>query len=295
MPKMKTLAVPLAALLCVGCVSMGKYQALQTLNNDLQSQLALTKTSADKFEGDLGAAKKDNDSLTQEKDSLTQQKDELLKVKADLETQKAELVTVTAQLSAQRDELQAEKDALLKESQAKQAQYDGLVGQLQQQVNDGNLKITQYKNMLTVDVADKILFDSGHADLKKDGKEVLLKVGAALQKSDKYIRVVGHTDNVPLSSNAAYASNWDLSAARATTVVKFLQEQSKLDPTRLMAAGRGEYAPIAPNDTPANKQKNRRIEITLLDRNLVEAVEAAASTSPTADASAVTPTPEAAK
>ncbi len=59
-------------------------------------------------------------------------------------------MTVTAQLSAQRDELQAEKDALLKESQAKQAQYDGLVGQLQQQVNDGNLKITQYKNMLTV-------------------------------------------------------------------------------------------------------------------------------------------------
>ena len=109
MRKLKALAAPLAALLCLGCVSMGKYQALQTLNNDLQSQLALTKTSADKFEGDLGAAKKDNDSLTQEKDSLTQQKDELLKVKADLETQKAELVTVTAQLSAQRDELQAEK------------------------------------------------------------------------------------------------------------------------------------------------------------------------------------------
>jgi chemotaxis protein MotB len=295
MRKLKTLAATLSALLCVGCVSAGKYNALQTLNNDLQSQLALTKTSANKFEGDLGEAKKSNESLTQEKDSLTQQKEELLKVKSDLETQKAELVTVTAQLSAQRDELQAEKDALLKESQAKQAQYDGLVGQLQQQVNDGNLKITQYKNMLTVDVADKILFDSGHADLKKDGKAVLLKVGEALQKSDKYIRVVGHTDNVPLSANAAYASNWDLSAARATVVVKFLQEQSKLDPTRLMAAGRGEYAPVAPNDTPANKQKNRRIEITLLDRNLVEAVEAAASSTATANAAAVTPTPEAAK
>jgi chemotaxis protein MotB len=264
---------------------MGKYKALETLNSDLQSQLALTKTSAKNLEGDLGTAKQANESLAQEKDDLTKQKDELLKVKSDLETQKAELVSVTAQISQQRDALQAEKDALLKESQAKQAQYDGLVGQLQKEVNDGQLKITQYKNMLTVDVADKILFDSGKADLKKDGKEVLLKVGEALSKSDKYIRVGGHTDNVPLSAGAAYASNWELSAARATTVVRFLQDQAKLDPKRLIATGRSEYSPVAPNDTPANKQKNRRIEITLLDKNLVEAVvekPAAAGLTPTA-------------
>jgi chemotaxis protein MotB len=263
------------------------------MNADLQSQLALTKTSAKTLEGDLGSAKKSNETLAQEKEELgrqksdlEKQKDELLKVKSDLEAQKAELVTVSSQLASQRDALQAEKDALLRDAQAKQAQYDGLVGQLQKEVNDGQLKITQYKNMLTVDVADKILFDSGHADLKKDGKAVLLKVGEALLKSDKYIRVVGHTDNVPLSAGASYASNWELSAARATTVVRFLQEQAKLDPVRLVASGRGEFAPVAPNDTPANKQKNRRIEITLLDKNLVEAVmmKAAApeASSPTA-------------
>jgi chemotaxis protein MotB len=260
----------LGLLLLSGCVSAKKYKALETLNSDLQSQLSLTKTSAQNLEGDLGSAKQANESLSQEKDDLTKQKselerqkDELLKVKSDLEAQKAELVNVTAQTTQQRDALQAEKDALLKEAQAKQAQYEGLVGQLKQEVNDGQLKITQYKNMLTVDVADKILFDSGKADLKKDGKEVLLKVGAALLKSDKYIRVGGHTDNVPLSAGAAYATNWELSAARATTVVRFLQDQAKLDPTRLIATGRSEYSPVAPNDTPANKQKNRRIEITL--------------------------------
>ena len=90
---------------------------------------------------------------------------------------------------------------------------------------------------------------------------------------------------MPLGSNAAYASNWELSAARATVVVRFLQDQAKLDPKRLVAGGRGEYAPVAPNDTPANKQKNRRIEITLLDKNLVEAMAvppAAAAVQPVA-------------
>ena len=170
---------------------------------------------------------------------------------------------------------------------ATEVSRDGLVGQLQKEVNDGQLKITQFKNMLTVDVADKILFDSGKADLKKDGKAVLLKVGEALAHSDKYLRIGGHTDNVPLSPGAAYATNWELSAARATTVVRFLQDQAHLDPKRLIATGRGEYSPVAPNDSPANRQKNRRIEITLLDKNLVEAVSekpASPETSPIAPA-----------
>lgn len=269
----------LVALSLTGCVSAGKYKALESLNSDLQAQLDSTKKSALNYEKDLGSAKKDNAELADSKTVLEKQKDDLSlqktaaeKQAADLAAQKNELQAVTAQLQSQKDALQAEKDALLKASAAKQAQYDSLVGDLKKEVTDGNLKITQYKNMLTVDVADKILFDSGKAAIKADGKAVLKKVGEALAKSDKYIRVVGHTDNVPLTANAAYASNWELSAARATTVVRFLQEQSKLEPQRLMAAGRGEYSPVAPNDTPANKQKNRRIEITLLDKSLVDAI-----------------------
>jgi chemotaxis protein MotB len=82
--------------------------------------------------------------------------------------------------------------------------------------------------------------------------------------------VVGHTDNVPITGGLqkVFASNWELSAARATTVVRFLQEAG-IAPERLIATGRAEYAPVAPNDTPEGRQKNRRIEITLIDRNLL--------------------------
>jgi chemotaxis protein MotB len=88
---------------------------------------------------------------------------------------------------------------------------------------------------------------------------------------DKAIRIVGHTDNVPISKAAqkVFPSNWELSAARATTVVRFLQ-QAGIAPERLIATGRAEYAPVAPNDSPEGRQKNRRIEITLIDPKLFQ-------------------------
>jgi chemotaxis protein MotB len=270
------------ALLSTGCVSLGKFHDLEKVAADLKAELEKKGQTAAELEGQLGEEKKSVASLSESKSTLEKEKEELQKVKLKLEEQKAELEKVTVQLSGQKIQLEQEKAELLKAAQAQQQQYDGIVGELKKEVNNGQLKITQYQNMLTVDVADKILFDSGHSDLKKDGKAVLQKVGDALSKSGKYIRVVGHTDNVPLAAGANYASNWELSTARATTVARFLQEQVKLDPHLLIAEGRGEFAPVAPNDTPENKQKNRRIEIMLLDRALVEAVSAPRAESPTA-------------
>ena len=263
---MKRILMPALALLALnGCVSMSKFK-------DLQAQYDAMVQKSGHLEGELGQAKSSNEDLSKTKSQLEAEKATLEKQTADLAAQKAALEADMKSLSAKKDALESEKAALLAESREKQKQYDAILGQLQQEVTDGNLKITQYKNMLTVDVADKILFDSGKAEIKKDGQAVLQKVGEALAKSDKTIRVVGHTDNVKLSAGAAYASNWELSAARATTVVRFLQDQAKIDPKRLIVSGRGEYSPVAPNDTPENKQKNRRIEITLLDKSLEEAV-----------------------
>jgi chemotaxis protein MotB len=256
----------LAMIGLVGCVSMSKYKELQG-QYDNQTQ----KTTD--LEAQLNQAKTSNQDLSQTKSSLEDEKSTLEKQTADLTAEKTQLESDMAQLRTKKDALEADKAALLAENAEKEKQYDGFVGQLQKEVSDGQLKITQYQNMLTVDVADKILFDSGKAEIKKDGKAILEEVGKALASSDKTIRVVGHTDNVPLLAGAAYASNWELSTARATTVVRFLQEVSKIDPKRLIAEGRGEFAPVAPNDSPENRQKNRRIEITLLDKSLVEAVE----------------------
>ena len=136
----------------------------------------------------------------------------------------------------------------------------------------GQLQVRQLKGMLTVDVAEQLFFDSGRATLKDTGKEVLKKVADAIKSyDDKAIRIVGHTDNVPISGNLqkVFPSNWELSAARATTVVRFLQDTG-IPPERLVATGRAEYAPVAPNDSPEGRQKNRRIEITLIDKGLVQ-------------------------
>lgn len=114
------------------------------------------------------------------------------------------------------------------EAAKKEANYNALVGQLSSEVSQGQLQVKKYKDMLSVDIAEKIFFDSGKAKLKKDGETVLLKVGEALaQFQDKIIRVVGHTDNVPVSPGSPFASNWELSVSRATTVVRFLQEKAK--------------------------------------------------------------------
>ncbi len=168
--------------------------------------------------------------------------------------------------------LEQHQRALETSSQQRQAQYDALVNKLSKEVQSGQLKVRQYQNMLSVDVAEQIFFDSGRAVLKTSGKEVLMQVGEALKSYDKkIIRVVGYTDNVPISKaiQNVYPTNWELSVARATNVVRFLQEVG-VPPERLVASGRGEYAPVASNDTPEGRQKNRRIEIMLIDQSLAE-------------------------
>lgn len=197
-----------------------------------------------------------------------------LQIQADeLTAQNAKLKEESEKLKQDVQKLTADQEALKTQTAQKEASYNQLVGQLSSEVSQGQLQVKQYKDMLTVDIAEKIFFDSGKAKLKKDGEAVLLKVGEALAKfQDKVIRVVGHTDNVPLSPGSPFASNWELSVSRATTVVRFLQEKAKLVPERLVASGRGEYQPIAPNDTPEGRQKNRRIEIILLDKSMADAM-----------------------
>ena len=220
-----------AAVALAGCVSKGDYQKLETDKN-----------------GEIAALKKDKTALEQQKASLEQQKAESKKQIDALEQQKAQLAAA---------------------SQQDKSQYDALVAGLTEEVKKGELQVRQYKDMLTVDVAEQLFFDSGRADLKDTGKAVLKKVGEAVKGyNDKVIRVVGHTDNVPIKTRT-FPSNWELSVARATTVVRFLQENG-IPPERMVASGRAEYQPVAENDTPEGRKKNRRIEITLIDRNLVQ-------------------------
>jgi len=123
------------------------------------------------------------------------------------------------------------------------------------------------KEKLSVAIVDRILFPSGQATLTPEGQRLIEKVGAALAKvSDRRILIEGHTDSVPIRGTlrATFPSNWELSTARATEVVKSLIAQGKLPANRLSAVGRADTAPVASNDNEAGRMQNRRIEIILL-------------------------------
>ena len=234
---LRTGFVFLSAGLLAGCVSSGKFKKLEAEQAVLQNE----KTA---LQGQYDQLTKDNAAL-----------------KADIDRLKSESAALTA-----------ERDSLATTHQQTVSSYDAVVQQLAQEVDKGNLQVRQYKNMLSVDVAEQIFFDSGSATIKKTGQEVLAKVGDALgQYPEKFIRVVGHTDSIPVGKSLRM-TNWELSTMRATTVVRFLQDTSKIDPQRLIASGRGEFQPVATNSTPEGRQKNRRIEIQLLDRSLVESI-----------------------
>jgi len=145
--------------------------------------------------------------------------------------------------------------------------YDELVSDMKQEIEQGQIKITQLADRLSVSMVDKILFPSGKSNITLEGLKVLERVGKVLKNTqNKIIRVEGHTDNVPIHSRLKekFPTNWELSTARATNVVRFLQEKTGIDPKRLHAVGLSEYHPVATNETKTGRSQNRRIEIALL-------------------------------
>lgn len=120
---------------------------------------------------------------------------------------------------------------------------------------------------VVIHFTDHVLFDTGKAELKPQAREILAVLARELKDLPQAIRVEGHTDNVPIH-NALYPSNWELSAARAVGVVRFLIETGGLDPRRLSAVGYGEYRPIASNETEEGRARNRRVDIVLLRSEL---------------------------
>jgi chemotaxis protein MotB len=235
----KHLVFPLVALLLVvGCVSKGTYNSKAKETESLAAQNDNLQAQVKGLAADVTSLKKENEMTRMEKDALQAKVDEL--------SQKAE---------------KAEK--LEKATQT----YQDLQKKLEKEIQEGQVQIKEMKDRLTVTMVDQILFPSGSAEVGKKGKAVLDKVVTILKDvKGKRIEVDGHTDNVPIVSvlKKRFPTNWELSTARATEVVRYLQEEGGLDPQRLSAAGFGEYMPVASNDTEEGKHKNRRIEIVLL-------------------------------
>lgn len=243
-------------------------------SSDLEKQKADLEKARAGLEKEKAALLQENanikSALEMNKGQLTKENVELKNKLAENTTRLQELEKELAAKNSQISVLLGEKEALAQEKERAVAQvkgtYDQMVNELKQEIKQGEIQITQLKDKLTVNMVDKILFDSGSAVIKKNGEKVLDRVAEILKGVKKQqIKVEGHTDNVPISSRLAekFPSNWELSTARATTVVRYLQGRG-VDPAVLGAEGYAEFRPVQPNDTDAGKSANRRIEIVLI-------------------------------
>jgi len=284
----RLLTVAAALLILGGCVAKSDYLLKQAEADGLNRNLsAMTEENA--------GLKERIDRLTAEKEKLQAEKNDLA---AELEKRTADRNDLAARLDAKTEELTRiiaettraiedlknknaelegdkqmlkESIALLRKAREEEVQtvsrtYEDLLNEMKVEIEQGQITITELKGKLTVDVVDKILFDSGRAEVKPEGREVLKRVVEILKGvTDKTIRVEGHTDNVPIGGTLAkrYPTNWELSAARALNITRYLESEG-IDPVLLSASAFGEHQPVADNDTTEGRAKNRRIAIILL-------------------------------
>jgi chemotaxis protein MotB len=262
------IGIALAAVLAItGCVSQEKYrvkeQEADKYRADWQQELEAKKAiraqfdvvqrDFDAMQGDIKALQ---GKLKSDDDNLSAKQAELRKAQELLAAQAA----LIDELAKSKKRLEAAKAELEKRS----SEYEQLARSLKDDIEAGRIELSELKGKMTVKMKDKILFSSGSATIGKEGLEALRRVAEALRNvQGKVIRVEGHTDNVP-ATGSAFASNWELSAARALAVVRYMQDQG-VDPTKLAGAGYGEYQPIGANDTPEARSLNRRIEIVLVN------------------------------
>lgn len=301
------LLIVVATVVLPGCVLKKDYTAkvaeAEGLKKDLAAlsdKHAFTEQELENLKKMYGGLAKEKEQLEKEKAALEQEnanikstlearRDQLSREVVDLKNRVTENATrinaLNEELAAKNihiaelkglvDQLQLEKAQAVEEKEKAIANvkntYDSLVSELKQEIKEGEIQITQLKDKLTVNMVDKILFDSGSAVIKRNGKKVLDRVADILKPiTSQQIKVEGHTDNVPIGAGLAerFPSNWELSTARATTVVRYLQERG-VNPGLLGAEGYAEFQPVAPNESDEGKARNRRIEIVLvpLDKN----------------------------
>ncbi|RKD27779.1 chemotaxis protein MotB [Caminicella sporogenes DSM 14501] len=138
---------------------------------------------------------------------------------------------------------------------------------------ENQILVSLEKRGLLLRFKENVLFDSGKAVLKPKSKATLKFLAGLLKRkefADKFIRVEGHTDSDPIIRSTKYPTNWELSSIRAANVVRFFIEETNMKPERFSISGYSKYHPVAPNDTPENKAKNRRVDIVILRSDLLK-------------------------
>ena len=252
--------------------------ALQNQFDQLQNEYDATLSERNQLQQDVTGLQKKYDALNDPYTALEQNSSKAI---ADNVQKNRELL---AQLEAKELALTAENDRLLKleadmqERSQRIAELEALIASKDQAMRDlkdaiskaltafegKGLTVEQRDGKVYVSMENKLLFKSGSWAVGSEGRQAIEQLGTVLADNpDIAVLIEGHTDNDPFSSGGQIANNWDLSTKRATAIVQILNENEAINPESLTAAGRGEFAPIATNETSEGKAKNRRIEVVL--------------------------------
>lgn len=229
----------------------------------LKENIGMLKGNIDSLNNSITGIEKKYNELSSAKLTEAEQFNLALKQKTQ------ELDAKTKELEA-KEKLLAEREQALNELRNVIARQDSITKRLNDVLRDAllgfksdELSVEIKNGKVYVSMSDKLLFKSGSAAVETKGKEAIKVLAGVLEKNpDIDILIEGHTDNVPIKT-AVYQDNWDLSVARATSIVRILTVDYKILPTRLTASGKGEYSPRATNETPEGRALNRRTEIIL--------------------------------
>ena len=192
---------------------------------------------------------------------------------ADEKQQAARLSTQLSQTLEERALLENRVEQLNQQRERDARHFAELEDRLKNELNESRIEISQFKNQMTViKLTSEVLFNSGSAKIQPNGLKVLAVIAESLNAYPaRAISIEGHTDNVRNGKHSSYASNWELSAARALAAVNFFQQDNQVDPQRLQVVGHGEFQPVSSNETVEGRQLNRRIEIRLMPEAQVSA------------------------
>lgn len=261
----KYFLLPFMALaLLTSCVGKKEFAALQTNYNGLQKEyqdaqikLAESKATIKSLEDRLAEAQRQNNQLRADYKALQRSLDKSLASNKEGNINISKLVD---EINASNQYIKQLVDAKSKSDSLNMVLTNNLTRSLSRdELQEVDVKVL--KGVVYISLADNMLYRSGSYEINDRGMTTLSKIAKILKDYKEYeVLVEGNTDNVPIKKTNI-RNNWDLSALRASSVVQALQNQYGIDPKRLSAAGRGEYNPIADNDTELGKQRNRRTQI----------------------------------
>lgn len=268
---MKKIALSLFSVVLISsCVSKKEYAALEAQHKQTKEELLNVETSLQKCLIEKEKQESKVYALNEQVKYLKEDKKTALKQVENLtvltQSSSDNIKNVISQLSEKDKYINGIRKAMTQKDSINLAVKYLLTKNLTEGIQDKDIQVNVEKTVVFISINDKLLFSSGSYNVSEKAYPILEKIAKVIKDQPQMdVMVEGHTDSTPISREFV-KDNWDLSALRATSIVRLLQEKYEVAPGRLSAAGRSEFVPLVPNDSPENKAKNRRTKIILLPK-----------------------------